>query len=312
MFEGKIVEDKEKNFLIHIGYHKTGTSFLQKLIFNNSECGFYSPWSPEDYIEELIITNPFSFEGSKARAFFEPGISHAWQHGLIPVITHEMLSGNPWKGGYNNQVTADRLSAVFPEGRVLIVIREQSSMILSIYKHRVRNNLTASIQKYLESPKPRSGFEPLFRLEYLEYHWLILYYQKLFGKENVLVLPYEMLKNQRDKFLENIANFTGTNTPTSLPKEVVNEGYSGLVLALKRWTNLLSPKDSMYNYSLLQAINNKIFFRINQITPKSLSKKFDFELRNSINDKIKNFYKESNKITAQSTGLDLESYGYQI
>ncbi|WP_013321755.1 hypothetical protein [Gloeothece verrucosa] len=308
------METRETKILIHIGYHKTGSSFLQKLIFNSAEYGFYSPWSPEDYIEELIIVNPFSFESSQARAFFAPGICESWQKGLIPVITHEMLSGNPWKKGYSGsgKETADRLIATFPEGRVLIVIREQSKMLLSLYKHQVRNNLTASIQDYLEAPRPRSGFEPLFTLGYLEYHWLILYYQKLFGKENVLVLPHEMLKNKEEVFFKKLSCFTGTNIDPTLQKQVINEGYSGLILALKRWTNFVSHRDSIYPNSRMQELNNRIFYYLNKIVPKSLNDQFENELKKYINHRIDKYYQQSNQITSQIIGIDLESYGYQI
>jgi hypothetical protein len=298
----------KQRLLIHIGHHKTGSTFVQKLIFQQAECGFYSPWRHKEYIEKLIICNPFAFDSNDVRSFFEPGIAEAWKKSLVPVISDEMLSGNPWKGGYSSRSTADRLFATFPEGRVLIVIREQTSMILSMYKHFARNYLSASIQRYLEPPKP--AIEPLFRLEYLECHWLIYYYQQLFGKENVLVLPYEMIKVDKSGFLQRLSSFTETNIPDDIGQEVVNRGYSGLTIELKRWTNLFSPNRPTSSW--YTKLNNSIFYHINEIIPEKVGKHFDQKLESYIKTRIDDFYQKSNRITAELTGLDLQAYGYLV
>ena len=51
----------------------------------------------------------------------------------VPVISHERLSGYPHSGGHDSKEIAHRLAAVFPNAKVVIVIREQKSMILSNY-----------------------------------------------------------------------------------------------------------------------------------------------------------------------------------
>jgi len=300
--------------LIHIGYHKTGSSLLQKYLFKQQKTGFYSPWQPQEYIEKIIISNPFTFDAKNTRSFFQPSISEAHKLGLVPAITHEMFSGNPWKGGYNSKTTADRLWKIFPEGRVLIVIREQTSMILSLYKHRVRNNLTVSIETYLESPPEGSGFEPLFRLEYLNYHWLISYYQDLFGTQNVLVLPYEMLRNEYSVFFKKISEFAETEIETNLTiPQIVNPGYSGFVVGLKRWSNyLFASRYSTPDSPWVDRLNNAVFYKLNKWIPKQMIRKFDLKLENTIKNKVEGFYKESNNMTIELIGMDLEKYGYQV
>lgn len=302
----------DSQLLIHIGYHKTGSTFVQNAILKNGQLGFHSPWTHQDYIEELIICNPFSFTSERARHFFQPEIEKAWQTDHLPVITHEMLSGNPWKGGYNSRITAERLRDIFPEGKVLIVIREQSSMLLSFYKHRVRHNLTASVERYLQPAPARSGFEPLLRLEYLEYHWLIDCYQTLFGQNNVLVLPYEMLRANKPMFLSKISDFSGRDIPSDLSKGVINPGYSGLTIYIKRWTNLLSPRYPQAHIPKIQKINNRVMYRINRLIPKKIGKNFDHRLLQKIDASVGDFYRNSNQKTAQLIGLDLNAYGYKM
>jgi len=302
----------DSRLLIHVGYHKTGSTFVQNAILKNDQLGFHSPWSHQDYIEELIICNPFVFTSDRARQFFQPEIEKAWQNNHLPVITHEMLSGNPWKGGYSSRTTAERLKDTFPEGKVLIVIREQLSMLLSFYKHRVRHNLTASVDRYLQPAPSRSGFEPLLRLEYLEYHWLIDCYQALFGKHNVLVLPYEMLRANKSMFLSKISDFSGRDIPRDLSQGVINPGYSGLTIYIKRWTNMLSPRYPQAHIPKIQKINNQVMYRINNLIPKKLGKYFDSQLLKKIDKNVGDFYRVSNHKTANMTGLDLNAYGYKV
>ncbi|MEM8807732.1 MAG: hypothetical protein AAGF01_17065 [Cyanobacteria bacterium P01_G01_bin.38] len=309
----------QKQILIHIGYHKTGSTFLQDLVFSSEEYGFSSPWDVKEYFENIISVNPFAYRSSQTRSFFIAKIESAWTRSLVPVLSCEALSGDPWKrgcnSGFNNKLAADRLAEAFPEGRILIVIRAQASMIFSLYRHSIRSFWSMSIEDYLEQSGGDKGlhyFDPLFRLEYLEYNWLIEYYQKLFGQENVLVLPYEGLKLRNSDFLEKLENFTNTHLPRSLNQTTVNQGYSGLSVALKRWTNKLSPTCAQPNETRYQKFNNSVFYQINKITPKWIGEIFDRRLRNSIESQIKGRYKESNRITAQLTGLDLQAYGYEI
>ena len=83
--------------LIHIGYHKTASSWLQKVLFKNPLAGFCSPWRPGEYFAQFILANPFVFCASRARAAFEPGFREAREQGLVPVITNEALSGNQYQ-----------------------------------------------------------------------------------------------------------------------------------------------------------------------------------------------------------------------
>lgn len=309
----------QTQILIHIGYHKTGSTFLQDLVFSTEEYGFSSPWTVKDYFENIISVNPFTYKSSHARSFFMPKIESAWNCSLVPVLSCEALSGDPWKrgcnSGFNNKLVADRLAEAFPEGKILIVIRSQASMIFSLYRHSIRSFWSMSIEDYLEQSGVDNGlhyFQPLFRLEYLEYNWLIEYYQKLFSRENVLVLPYECLRLKNSDFLNKLESFAGARLPSSLNQTTVNQGYSGFSVALKRWTNRLSPTCAQPNKTRYQKFNNSTFYHVNKIAPEWLGEIFDKRLRNSIESQLEGRYKESNRITAQLTGLDLKSYGYEV
>ena len=72
--------------------------------------------------------------------------------GLSPVVSFERFSGNPFSGGYDSKEIADRLVQVFPDARVLVVVREQRSMIVSTYKQYVREGGALPPSKFMLPP----------------------------------------------------------------------------------------------------------------------------------------------------------------
>lgn len=298
--------------LLHLGYHKTGSSWLQAELLRSPRAGFYSPWRPEDYIERLIITNPFAFSPEETRVSFAEGFRHAAENRLVPVITHEMLSGNPWKGGqFNSRATAERLHQTFPEGRVLIVIREQRSMICSLYRHHVRTGLSVSPRRYLMPAEMRSGFEPIFQWAYLEYHWLIGFCQSRFGADRVLVLPFELLKRDCNEFARRVCAFAGAKDPPELTPSIVNAGYSAFTIAVKRRFNSLMRADKAIGHlPWRHQFGEKLFHRLDQHVPRGLARRSNQRLHDQVAEVIGDHYAASNRAVQRMTELKLAEYGY--
>ena len=302
--------------LIHIGYHKTASSWLQKRLFNNPKAGFWSPWVPGDYYAQFILVNPFEFCPQRARRAFAPELEEAGRRGLVPVLTNEALSGNQYESGYPSRDTALRLHAAYPEGRVLLVIREQKSMLRSWYKHHVRAGLAASVDSYLAPAPPRSCFRPLFQLEFLDYHYLVETYQELFGIDRLLVLPFEQFCHDPAAFLQGICAFAGVEPLDPVPEaRVVNEGYSALTVALKRRINALIRADRPRTgpgRSALDRLSTKLFFRFQRAVPPAWHRRFDDRLRDRIDQIVGDRYAGTNRRVCDLTGLDLAQYGYAL
>lgn len=303
------------NLLIHIGYHKTGTTLLQKKIFNRTDFGFISPWTRTQFYEEIILANPFTYDPISVRNRFEQDFTRKTSENLIPVLSEERFSGNivP-KAVFNNYYIAERLYSLFPEAKILIIIRNQLDMILSIYKHRLRSNLTVDIDLFLEQIPLSTTFEPIFHLDYLQYHLLINHYQSLFGKDKVLCLPYEMLCIDSKSFFSQMSSFAGVNIDENLTLPKVNEGYSYLTLYIKRYINFLEPKMPMPRKSL--SLINSLSWYLNQLINKTflnnIGNAMESKLKKKIADKIERYYQESNQKTSQLIGMDLSVYQYQI
>jgi hypothetical protein len=83
--------------LIHIGYHKSGTTWLQQEVFCQRSLGFCAPWGRQSHlaIDRFVIVNPFQFNAGEARRQFMAGLRQAADDNLVPVITSADLCGHP-------------------------------------------------------------------------------------------------------------------------------------------------------------------------------------------------------------------------
>ncbi len=295
--------------LLHIGYHKTGTTWLQECVFQNAEAGF----SQIPGAQRLIAVNPFDFDPRRVRRKLEPQMGEAQARNLVPVLSSERLSGDPYTGGYDSKTIADRLAAVFPNPRVLVVIREQTSMFVSIYKEYIMRGGGASFRQYVTPPED-GYWLPHFRFDFLEYHRLIGYYQDLFGDEAVLVLPYELLRTQPQTFLERLDEFVGVPATRSR-SQPVRVSLSALALSLKRHANrylVLDPVNPAPPLAFRRSnqVLKRVFRAVDGKIPATLRDRHERRWRRYAEREIGTRYAKSNALTAKLSGHDLRALGY--
>jgi hypothetical protein len=303
-------KDESMQPLVHIGYHKTGTTWLQQEVFSNSAAGF----SQLGGAQRLIAVDTFGFKPRKVRRLMERRIGEVRNLGLTPVLSSERLSGAPHFGGYDSEIIADRLAAVFPNARIMVVIRQQTDMFLSIYKQHIRRGGAASLRQYLAPP--RDGYwMPQFRFEYLEYHRLIARYQDLFGAANVLVLPYELLRARPGEFLAKVSGFVGL--PPAEPRFLpLNVSLSALSLSLRRHANrylILDPVNPAppLEFPRSHEILERSCRVVDAIVPEHLLERHERRWRHRAAREVGTRFAHSNARTAALTGLDLRTFGYE-
>lgn len=307
--------------LLHVGYHKTGSTWLQDAIFVDPKYGFVKQATNRVPIDDAFVAqNPYTFSASRVlqmSAFVEM-FERAEATDAVPVISHERLSGDIGSGGVDSRMIADRLAETFPNGRVLICIREQIDMVLSVYKTEVRWN-TYSIEERFRDRSVIERREPQPTLDYFQYHHLIAYYQKLFGKERVLVLPYEHLRADPLAFLAQVTRFVDLPDPADVPTEGANVSSPAAFLAFMRYVNMVLHWPGLRRFFVgpleerlaLRALL-RVFDNVGPVIPEPISKRVDRKWRARIEDLAGDRYAESNRITSDLTGLDLASLGYKV
>jgi len=316
--------------LIHIGYHKTGTSWLQANLFSKNSAYFYPIVDPTwaEKIKGQFTSQQFgnNFIYSQTGKVLMPGeflvenvkkrlLEYNEFQDEIPVISHERLSGHPSNGGIDTHDICYRLYQAFGKAKILIVIREQKSLILSWYYQYIKSGGILSLENYIRD-RYDDGLIG-FNKKYFEFHELISLYIKVFGKDNVLVLTYEMFGSESAKFVERIYEFLGARMKCELDfQQWVNETKSGWYLTKFRMLNYFTKSRGANGFSpfymgkFVEKLENSIKKRVHVLIPDSVEKAHLKNEKDIIENEIGDCYLESNRITEGLTGIDLKSLGY--
>ncbi len=297
--------------LIHLGYPKCASSWLQQVMFADEKTGFFAPWGAKskEAKKQFINVDDSSFNADQVRKLYETGLQAATQQNLVPLLSHEHFSGDLTSKGWKQEV-ADRLYATFPEARILVIIREQKSILLSAYGQCIKFGMTPTIEEFFGTiptdEKQADYSNPIFKLDFVKYDSLIEYYQNLFGKENVLILPFELLKKNQHHFAQTILDFS--NSKGSLPEKqsTRNPGYGGGKLVVKRQLNFLVPR---YN-KIGMHITGKLSAAADKIIPASLNERIENRWKQFIEQRVGNSFYQSNQRTSRLIGINLADLGY--
>ncbi len=302
--------------LLHIGYHKTGSTYLQDHLFQ-PENGFSREIGADRtrIVRDFVFPDNFCFDPEAMRQAYRPFVEAADAGGLRFVLSHERLSGYPPSGGYDRLLIADRLARTFPEARVLIVLREQVSLIRSVYSQYITDGGYLSLGRFLEVPEPKLGRMPGFRLELYEFDRMIRHYQALFGRERVLVLPFEKMVRALPGFLADITGFVDLPAVKAVTEVVANQRRPMTMQLAQRWANRhFSNTELSRGGAIAIARFPRRFARLEPFFRLCTPRQVDASLHGAIERDIRAFvgayYVESNRRTAELIDVDLGQYGY--
>jgi Sulfotransferase family len=308
--------------LVHIGYHKTGTNWLQGHAFRSRELGFALVASEGKIKQRVVAPHDLDFDSERCRESFAGQIAAAAGEGLVPVLSAERLCGDVFYGAYDSARIAERLASVWPNAKVLIVIREQVQMVVSSYQQYVQMGGPLSLENYARRPPSKTPHPSPFVLLHLEYDRLIRHYHRLFGTQQILVLPYELFRSEPADFVRRLASFAGAKPEReavdALPfSGMVNRSWPASAVATRRRANILlrgrlnpwAPLDE--NGRVGRALTSGIF-KIARNSPPMLNSWVEKRMRATITSAANDRYRKSNRRTAKLTGLDLADFGYDV
>jgi len=217
------VSPVQNRVLIHIGYPKCASTYLQKQVF--PRLGNYSnmAFAPRDekYYPLRTEFDPAEFRRLVERHTVNPD----------PAKPHLVISCEDWvellakefeevffrfngldrsRHRFANEVILKNLHAAYPEAEILFVIREPLSYILSRYKMLYRGAKTSkSLGAFLE--RPTEGYAEAIERA-----------QALFGRERVHVVPFERLKQDSQSFVDEVVRLVDPDAHVDASTERVN------------------------------------------------------------------------------------------
>ena len=299
--------------IVHIGYHKTATTWFQGQVWPTATSHDYIPRT----VTQRALLAPPGMQFDPATAKAELGLAER----VSPVLlSEENLSGYPHNGGMHGLIgpeMARRILAVLPDAQIVIFVRNQHEIVRATYAQYVSGGGTWSLRRYLGGKAGRHGAltrsykAPAFEWEHFAFDRLIAHYDALFGAESVHVYPYEWLR-EPEAFLIRLRRDLGVALPVGVetrPRANRSLGR-GALLAL-RIANLFTRQSVVNKTTLIdlpggQGLRHAAKWLVKRFPARALRLPADLEAH------IDAFYGASNARLAQRRGLPLAALGYPL
>lgn len=238
----------------HIGYPKCASTWLQNQYFpKHPEVRHWGRRNGDEIdgvgLRALLwsrwICEPdFLYDAEEARRTIGALVDEAAGAPAIKAcgLSQELLSVL-LQGRLDVTTRAKRLADALPDGAcVVIVIREQRSWITSLYRSMVHDGgVYDDFERFVEYMVVERDVSPLASLMFDRMQAL---YADLFGGENVLVLPYELLRQDARRFTETLSTFLGVDPAWRPEFDPVNKTRTDMELSAYRAAN----RNLRYNY----------------------------------------------------------------
>jgi len=309
----------------HVGLGKTASTFLQKRVFSEMDMMLYSTDPSSHWPEELnwlrsinrvwmedFYTKQSFWSRNEREAYFFSEVAAArasWVlsgEGLIAKTEGPLLLSAEGLCGFSIPVARHIAALLRDMGmeKIIFVFRCQADWSISLWKQ-----LILAEDRFARNV----SFEDLFgnmssdsETAAIDMDWMgyLRCYEEIFGPENVLAIPYELLVHEASVFIERISKFMGVE-PKSLSDFSKRENLSQQDSFYLAW-NMGGDRFLSGCYRLRKLLHNKkkgVFsFGFKKVPVTILNS----ELRSNISQR----FESSNKELSKQTGYDLQSYGY--
>jgi hypothetical protein len=183
--------------LIHIGYPKAGSTFLQAWFERHPEL-CYKPGGLAGFQNVYELARPsgraFKFYVTSFEGLSTP-------HESAGAVRLDFGGAEPERADpvkENQAGVCALLKCLYPDSRVLIMTRGFKGMIISAYSQLVRMGARLHLDGMCRELAKRMRNDAQ---HYYDYDYLIRLYGEAFGEDNLIVMPYELLRDDEDKFL---------------------------------------------------------------------------------------------------------------
>lgn len=303
--------------VVHIGLHKTGSTWLQRHVFSRMDLGFAVIPCNRKVVHDLALSDPFRYQQSATAQLLDLQVVSTARRGLRPVLTHERLSGAVESGHADAQLIADRIIALDPAA-VIVGVREQRRLAASAYGQYIRDGGVMTLRQFLTTPRRGVGLAHLFNWRSLEFDVLIKYYIDRLGPERVTVVPLEMLAEGEARVLRSLAQWSsspGLRSDPPTPARSENVALTNAQLALERLGNRLvrsslNPAGRLDGRVFGPVLDRAVRMAAPPASAMRRSGRSTAQIEELLPDAQRLRFAESNRRLRALTGLHFERWGY--
>ena len=229
-----------KPFYIHVGYGRTATTWLQELVFSKNEQIHYFGKTNASYPDWLITVNyanEYSYARQKKEIIHYIHQKHNEYDDKVSLCSSEAFTNFS-----SLPLQLIRIKEVFPNPKIIIVLRHPISLIESFYKQNVKDgHFFLDIEEYLDwRPRPFAlQIRPPIYLPDLCYDDVINYYYDHMNNDQLLILKFENFIQKPANFISEIEAFMGIEIKdvTDIVNTKIRESENLLQIQDQRWNN---------------------------------------------------------------------------
>jgi len=207
-----MVENKEKNVIIHLGMPKTATTFLQWNVFHYMDVHYLWHIFHKGWIKNIIHYDK-DLDLEKAKKKMNKHLKDDKKN----LLSEENLYTDYLVKKDDRYIILDRIKHIFPEAKIIFGIRNKEEILLSWYKQYVATGGTHGYEYFLKNHMNQK------KLDYEEYIQKLYEY---YGKENIFIYKLEEIKNNQEKVIKDMSKFIGIPFPKDYNRKPTNVGYS--------------------------------------------------------------------------------------
>ncbi len=310
------------NFL-HIGYPKSASTFLQTQFFKQ-ENGFFN--LIEDPNWKLFIENQLLTAQSSYYFSSPPDMVFNAQEKpkIVGLSTENFLDSF---SGVDFEIALERWKSLFPNTKLLMVIRRQDHLIYSNYLQYIRAGYYKRVGTYIREIMWNSQ----------QSIWGRLYYDRIYeiarnNFDHIQVLPFELI-DTFDSFLASLNAFFGTNVK-GISRRPIRQSSSDLANNMVRAINYVYrygygksylsivpgsvSTSGMHEFNRIDrldpAIHKRNYYRNKLIRKIQKNIRVDLKCRQKFIEEYSDLFLErfatSNQKLMEMTALDLSKYRY--
>lgn len=311
---GGLPEADGVDILIHVGLHKTATTWLQNEVFGHSaEIVYQQDFGPTH--RAFLLPRADEFSLGVVRKEFGALLERARREAKPLVISDEALGGVAFHQKYFREIAALRLRAAFPAARILISVREQNALLISLYGEYLRYGYCSTLDRFLARQSGRRNVEPVLDYAFYEYDRTLAFYQGLFGPDRAIAVPMEWSVARPAEFMARLGAVLGcslTLPPQTQSTRKVRPAYSGWARSVQRFLNGFESQDSRSLLNRGRWSSNSIAFQIDRRTPGWARKRSSEQQRQTVERLVGDYFAPSNARFAKRSGFDLAALGYKV
>lgn len=312
-----------KELFIHIGYPKAASTTLQNALFmglhglglinflgrafESDYFGFANSKEQfKQWLKELSSNDHYSSAYKSVETATIPDIFSIMSDKLINVLSEGAFILHERR--FSDFIMPERIRGFFSDNvdsiRIIVVIRSQTTLIMSNYVQRYKkmeeNTFAEYLDAHMNGKKRGMGDFKVF-----DFYNLAEHYAQVFGKDNVSFLLFEEMANDKEAFAASVANII--NVDSKYINNCLGDNKLNVTTVDSDYHICKKPITRTARYQLGRFIK-KLGFNPGEMITTKVPRMTEGE-----EGKVFDFFKENNLKLAEEFSLDTDKmrrYGY--